>query len=511
MIESFLAILDGLFQRFVVTPISSVIFFDLAFWDNGAPGETKLPIVVVWLSLAALFFTLRFRFVNLRGFRHGVDVVRGRYTRAGETGEISPFQALSAALSATVGLGNIAGVAVAVGVGGPGAVCWMVLAGFLGMSAKFAEVTLAQKYRVQRSDGHVSGGGMHYLHAGLAELGWPRFGKALATVFAVMCIGGSLGGGNMFQSNQSFAQFANVFPALAGTEGAVMFGGFLAFITGLVIIGGIKRIGEVASLLVPVMCGIYLVTGIVILALNAAQLPAAFATILGQAFSPDAAWGGVLGVMMMGFRRAAFSNEAGCGSAPIAHSAAITNEPVRQGMVALLEPFIDTVIVCHMTGLVMVVTGAYANPEAGSGIAATSWAFESVFPFFKYILALTAFLFAYSTMISWSYYGEQCWVHLFGVRSLLTYKLVFLAFTWAGAVFAAQAVLEFGDLMILGMAFPNLIGVVLMSGKVKAMLDDYLARLRAGAFEPVARTSGSAAEKESNSSPERGPTPKPLS
>jgi AGCS family alanine or glycine:cation symporter len=289
----------------------------------------------------------------------------------------------------------------------------------------------------------------------------------------------------MFQSNQSFAQFANVFPAFAGTEGAVAFGGFLAFITGLVIIGGIQRIGEVASGLVPVMCGIYLVTGTLILALHAAELPAAFGTILTQAFTPDAAWGGAAGVMIMGFRRAAFSNEAGCGSAPIAHSAAITNEPVRQGMVALLEPFIDTVIVCHMTGLVIVVTGAYANPAAGTGIAATSWAFASVFPFFEYVLALTAFLFAFSTMISWSYYGEQCWAHLFGVRSLLAYKLVFLAFTWGGAVFAAQAVLDFGDLMILGMAFPNLVGVVLMSGKVKTLMDDYFARLRAGAFEPV--------------------------
>jgi AGCS family alanine or glycine:cation symporter len=309
-----------------------------------------------------------------------------------------------------------------------------------------------------------------------------------------MCIGGSLGGGNMFQANQSFAQFANVFPVLAGTEGAVLFGGFLAFITGLVIIGGIKRIGEVASRLVPIMCGIYLTTGLVILAVHATELPAAFATILGQAFAPDAAWGGALGVMVQGFRRAAFSNEAGCGSAPIAHSAATTNEPVRQGMVALLEPFIDTVIVCHVTGLVIVVTGAYTHPDAAGGIATTSWAFESVFPVFKYVLALAAFLFAFSTMISWSYYGEQCWAHLFGVRSLLTYKLVFLAFTWAGSVFAAQAVLDFGDLMILGMAFPNLIGVFLMSGKVKTLLDDYFARLRAGAFEPVHATAEPRAE-----------------
>jgi AGCS family alanine or glycine:cation symporter len=484
VIHALLTALEGFFERFVVAPISSVIFFDLAFWDNGQPHELQLPIVVVWLSFAALFFTLRFRFVNLRAFRHGIDVLRGRYAERADVGEISPFQALSAAISATVGLGNIAGVAVAVGVGGPGAVFWMVLAGFLGMSSKFAEVTLAQRYRVRRSDGHLSGGGMHYLHMGLAAHGWPRLGKVLATAFAVMCIGGSLGGGNMFQANQSFAQFANVFPAFGGTLGSVAFGGGLAFLTGLVIIGGIKRIGEVASRLVPAMCAIYLVTGFVILALHASELPAAFATIFTQAFSPDAAWGGAIGVMIMGFRRAAFSNEAGCGSAPIAHSAAATSEPVRQGTVALLEPFIDTVIVCHMTGLVMVVTGAYANPEAGSGIAATSWAFESVFPFFKYVLALTAFLFAFSTMISWSYYGEQCTVHLFGVRALLPYKLVFLAFTWAGAVFAAQSVLDFGDLMILGMAFPNLIGVLLLSGQVKAMMDDYFARLRAGAFEP---------------------------
>jgi AGCS family alanine or glycine:cation symporter len=373
----------------------------------------------------------------------------------------------------------------------------MVLAGFLGMSSKFAEVTLAQKYRVRRSDGHFSGGGMHYLASGLSEMGWPRAGKGLAAVFAVMCIGGSLGGGNMFQANQSFAQFANVFPAFAGTEGAVFFGGALSFVAGLVIIGGIRRIGRVAAALVPAMCAIYLATGLTILTLHASEVPAAFGTIIGQAISPDAAWGGFVGVLIMGFRRAAFSNEAGCGSAPIAHSAATSKEPVRQGLVALLEPFIDTVIVCQMTGLVIVLTGAYATPEAGTGIAATSWAFESVFPIFKYVLALAALLFAFSTMISWSYYGEQCWVHLFGLRSLLVYKLIFLSFTWAGAVFTATAVLDFGDLMILGMAFPNLIGVVLMSGKVKAMMDDYFARLRAGEFEPGASAEvGSAGQAE---------------
>jgi AGCS family alanine or glycine:cation symporter len=480
---SLLESLDVLFKAGIVDPISAVIFFDLAFWDNSRPGEIVAPAVVCWLALAALFFTLRFRFVNVRGFRHGTEVVRGLYTRAEDQGEISPFQALSAALSATVGLGNIAGVATAVGLGGPGAVFWMVLAGLLGMSSKFAEVTLAQMYRVTRVDGHVSGGGMHYLAAGLRELGWPRLGRALSVVFAVMCIGGSFGGGNMYQANQSFAQLANVVPAFASSAGAVAFGLLLAVLVGLVIIGGIKRIGDVASVLVPVMCGIYVVAGFAILALHLPELPGAFATIVRGAFSPDAAFGGFVGVLITGFRRAGFSNEAGCGSAPIAHSAATSAEPVRQGLVALLEPFIDTVVVCNMTGLVVVVTGAYAAPAAGNGIAMTSWAFASVFPGFEYVLSLTAFLFAYSTMISWSYYGEQCWAHLFGIRSLLAYKLIFLFFTWAGAVFAAQAVLDFGDLMILGMAFPNLVGVVLMSGKISRALEDYLARLRSGQLQ----------------------------
>ena len=480
---SFLDTADLLFKEWVVDNISAVIFFDLAFWDNGQSGEVVAPAVVCWLAAAACFFTLRFRFVNVRGFRHGTEVVRGLYTRADDKGEISPFQALAAALSATVGLGNIAGVATAIGLGGPGAVFWMVLAGALGMSSKFAEVTLAQMYRVTRVDGHVSGGGMHYLKSGLAELGWPRLGAVLATVFAVMCIGASFGGGNMYQANQSFAQVANVFPAFAGTAGSVAFGLLLAVLVGLVIIGGIKRIGDVASVLVPVMCGIYVAAGFAILALHWSEIPAAFATIVRGAFAPDAAFGGFVGVLIMGFRRASFSNEAGCGSAPIAHSAATSAEPVRQGMVALLEPFIDTVIVCQMTALVVIVTGAHTHPEAGSGIALTSWAFNSVFPGFEYVLSLTAFLFAFSTMISWSYYGEQCWAHLLGVRSLLAYKLVFLLFTIAGAIFTATAVLDFGDLMILGMAFPNLVGVAMLSGKIKAAMDDYFTRLRAGQFQ----------------------------
>lgn len=482
------------FDRWVVAPLDHVIFLDLAFWDDPEAG-IELPFVVVWLILAAVFFTLRFQFVNIRAFRHAVGCLRGRYSQPGDTGEISHFQALSAALSATVGLGNIAGVAVAVGLGGPGAVFWMIVAGFFGMSSKFAECTLGQRYRIVRRDGHVSGGPMHYLRSGLAESGWPRLGAALSLLFAVMCIGGSFGGGNMFQANQSYQQLASVVGFLDGAAGKVAYGLALAFAVGLVIVGGIRRIGEVAGFLVPIMCVLYVGTGLIILAFHAASLGTAIGILVSEAFSPTAVGGGVVGVMIQGFRRAAFSNEAGIGSAPIAHSAASTGEPIREGLVALLEPFVDTLIVCTTTGLVLVVTGAYQHPEA-QGIAMTSLAFASVFPWFPVVLAVTAVLFAYSTMISWSYYGEQCWAYLFGIRSIGAYKVVFLFFTWLGAVFPLATVIEFSDLVLLGMAFPNLVGVLWLSGKVKRDLDDYLARLRAGAFErdatPAAARSASA-------------------
>ena len=480
--DGLLATLDAAFGQYIVEPIGSVLFADIVFWDNGQPGEIQLPIVVLWLVLGALFFTLRFQFVNLRSFRHAIDCVRGRYTGPDEPGEISHFQALSAALSATVGLGNIAGVAFAVGIGGPGAIFWMVLAGFLGMSSKFAECTLAQRYRVQRPDGHISGGPMHYLKDGLAEIGLPRLGKVLSVVFAFMCIGGSFGGGNMFQSNQSYALAAVELPILSGTVGAAVFGVVLAALVGLVIVGGIRRIGEVAGVLVPTMCIVYVSCGLMILLWHADSLGHGFEVIFEGAFSFEAGLGGFVGVLIQGFRRAAFSNEAGCGSAAIAHSAAATNQPVREGIVALLEPFIDTIVVCTTTGLVIVVTGAYDNPAAGEGIRMTAYAFGTVFPWFPTVLSITAILFAFSTMISWSYYGEQCWATLFGLRSILLYKLIFLLFVFCGAVFDAGAVLDFGDYMILGMAFPNILGVVLLSGIVRSDLDQYLRSLKAGEF-----------------------------
>ena len=439
-------------------------------------------VLIPLLVGTGVLLTVRLRGLQFRQLGPSLSFAFLRRREAGGEGDISHFQALSAALSATVGLGNIAGVAFAVGIGGPGAVFWMILAGFLGMSSKFAECTLGQRYRITRADGHVSGGAMHYLKDGLAELGLARLGAVLAPLFALMCIGGSFGGGNMYQSNQAYAQVASVLPFLDNTLGAIAFGLLLAFFVGLVIIGGIKRIGEVAAALVPFMCTLYVLCGLWILLTHAGSLGDGLATIVTSAFSWQAGAGGFVGVLIQGFRRAAFSNEAGTGSAAIAHSAARTEEPVREGMVALLEPFVDTVIVCAMTGLVLVVTGAYADPNAGEGIKMTSSAFATVFPWFPRVLSVIAVLFAFSTMISWSYYGEQCWVKLFGIGSLLLYKAIFLVFTWTGALFQAKAVVDFGDMMILGMAFPNLVGVVLLSGKVKADLDTYWRKLQAGEF-----------------------------
>ncbi len=481
--QSLFSVAEATFAQWVVDPVSRAIFFDLAFWDDASGDALQIPAVVAWLVLGAVFFTLRFQFVNVRGFRHGLDCVRGHYGEEGDDGEISHFQALSAALSATVGLGNIAGVAFAVGIGGPGAVFWMIVGGVLGMSSKFAECTLAQRYRTIDARGHVTGGPMIYLREGLAERGLGGLGRILSVVFSVMCIGASFGGGNMFQSNQAYTLIEQEIPLLATNGGMIGFGLVLVVLVALVIIGGIRRIGEVAAILVPSMCVLYMVCGLLILIMNAHAVPAGLALIVGSAFDLEAGLGGFVGTLIQGFRRAGFSNEAGVGSAAIAHSAARTEEPIREGMVALLEPFIDTVLVCTTTALVIVVTGTWNDPEAGSGIAMTASAFATVFPWFPKLLTVVAVLFAFSTMISWSYYGERSWKHLFGEHSILAYQVVFLAFTFAGVVFRnATVVLDFGDLMILGMAFPNIAGVVLLSPIVKADLDHYLARLSAGEF-----------------------------
>ncbi len=467
----------------LVRALSAVFFWDVMFWDP----EHTLPLVVLWLVAGAVFFTLKMRFINFRGFKHAVNVTRGKYSNPADAGEVSHFQALTTALSATVGLGNIAGVAIAVSVGGPGATFWMIVAGLLGMTAKFTEVTLGQQFREFRPDGRLMGGAMQYLSKGLAELGWARLGRVLAVLFAILCIGGSFGGGNAFQVNQSLNALSETFPVLRQVPWAYGLG--MSVLVGIVIIGGIRRIATVADKVVPFMAIIYVGAALFILIDNTSRIPWAFGEIIKGAFTPEAGFGGFIGVLVTGFRRAAFSNEAGSGSAAIAHSAAKTPYPVREGIVALLEPFIDTVVICTMTALVIVVTGAYLNPEyeslraAANGAGLTSRAMGEHISWFPYILAVAVMLFAYSTMISWSYYGERCWAWLFGDRTSRIYQVLFIINVFLGSIVTSQNVLDFGDLMILGMAFPNLIGVYMLSGRVKRELEEYWGRYTRGEFK----------------------------
>ena len=472
-------------------PIATVMFWDVMFWDNNQEDNRSFPFVVLWLVLGAIFFTFKMGFVNIRGFWHGVRLVRGKYSSKEDAGhgEVSHFQALSSALSATVGLGNIAGVAIAVGTGGPGAIFWLIVAGFLGMSSKFTECTLGQAYKQTREDGRVMGGAMYYLSNGLSDLKMPTLGKVLAAMFCVLCIGGSFGGGNSFQVNQSLNAVQATVPFFA--ENPAIYGVIMTVAVGIVILGGITRIASVAEKIVPTMCGVYVLACLYIILSHASAIPEAIGLIVEGAFNADSMYGGFLGVLVIGFKRAAFSNEAGVGSAAIAHSAARTKIPVREGFVSLLEPFIDTIVVCTMTGLVIVMTGAYDMDKYGDlirtnkGAALTSAAFESVIPWFPYLLSAAVILFAFSTMISWSYYGERCSCYLFGDKATLPYRFLFLGMTFLGSVITSTNVLDLSDLMILGMAFPNILGVVLLSGKVKGWLDDYMRRLSSGEFQPI--------------------------
>ena len=455
--------------------ITSVVFYAVNF---GAADTTAMPLVIIFLLLAATFFTLYFKFVNIRGFRTSVETVKGTYSKIEDEGEVSHFQALTAALSGTVGLGNIAGVAVAISLGGPGATFWMIVAGFLGMSSKFVECTLGVKYRDVGPDGTVYGGPMYYLSKGLKARNLAGLGKVLAVFFAIMCIGGSFGGGNMFQANQAAQQFNNLVGATSGNAG-FLFGLVIAVFVALVIIGGIKRIGRVTEKIVPFMVGIYLLAAIIILVVNYAGIPSAFGKIFTQAFTPMGITGGFVGVLIQGFRRAAFSNEAGIGSAAIAHSAVRTNYPASEGYVAQMGPFIDTVVICTMTALVIIVTGTY-DSTTGDGVALTSQAFQTVLPWFPYVLTVAVILFAFSTMISWSYYGLQAWMYLFGRSKVadLTYKLLFCTFVVIGASASLQNVIDFSDAMIFAMAVPNLIGLFLLTPVVKEEMKRYLNAIR---------------------------------
>ena len=448
-----------------------------------------IPFVVIWLLFGGIFFTIRMSFINIRGFWHAIRLTSGAYDSKDEKeqGEVSHFQALCAALSATVGLGNIAGVAIAIGSGGPGAVVWMVLIGLFGMTTKFTECTLGQMYRKEDKEGHVSGGPMHYLKDGLSKMGLAPLGYLLAFLFSILCIGASFGGGNAFQINQSLGAIRGDVTFLDNYPW--VYGLIMVIMVGLVIVGGIKSIGRVAGAIVPFMCLAYVITALYIIGANSEKIGPAFSAIFANAWNPEAAFGGFLGVLVIGIKRAVFSNEAGTGSASIAHSAAKTDIPVREGTVALLEPFIDTVVVCTMTALVIIITGVANDPEnleliySDKGAALTANAFGSEVSWFRWILYMAVVLFAFSTCISWSYYGERCWTHWFGVKSSMIYKILFLLFTFIGSVVGAANIKDFSDLLILGLALPNVLGVLILSGSVRKELDEYWTRLQSGEFK----------------------------
>jgi len=447
----------------------------------------QIPFVLVWLIVAATFFTFYFNFINLRALKHGFELVRGDYHDPEAAGEVTHFQALATALSGTVGLGNIAGVAVAVSLGGPGATFWMILAGFLGMSSKFTECTLGVKYRDELPDGTVSGGPMYYLTKGLAEKGanFAKLGKVLAVMFAIFCVGGSFGGGNMFQANQSFAQLVNVTGGETSwlADKGWLFGLIVATLVGLVIMGGIKGIARVTSKIVPFMAVTYVTAGLVIIFMHYSMIPSAFVAIFDGAFTAEGISGGVIGVLFQGFKRAAFSNEAGVGSAAIAHSAVQTKRPITEGFVALYEPFIDTIVVCTITALVIIITGTWdPSVDPSAGVQLTSSAFESVFSWFPWVLTLAVILFAFSTMISWSYYGLKAWTFLFGENRFTdsTYKLLYLFFVVVGSSMQLGSVIDFSDAMIFAMAFPNLLGCYFLLPVVKKELNEYWADYKSG-------------------------------
>ncbi len=483
------------------------IFYQIPFSEN-----VQIYWVLFPLILGATYFTFYFNFINIKGFFTSINIVRGKYDDidhhesmhvAGDPhpdgdkietiaiedheGEVTHFQALTAALSATVGLGNIAGVAIAVSIGGAGATFWMIVAGFLGMASKFVECTLGVKYRDIAADGTVYGGPMYYLTKGLKEKGLGKLGKILAVVFAVFVIGGSFGGGNMFQVNQAFQLVENI----TGGEASFLhgkgwlFGLVMAVFVGIVIIGGIKKIAKVTDKIVPFMVVIYVAASLFVIFANYDMIGSAFMQIFDGAFSPEGVAGGAVGVLVQGFRRAAFSNEAGVGSASIAHSAVKTKYPASEGMVALLEPFIDTVVVCTMTALVLIITGNVTAANAGlndaQAILLTSGAFESAISWFPYVLTVAVVLFAFSTMISWSYYGFQGWSYLFGRTKKMeyAYKLLFCVFVVIGAAASLGSVIGFSDAMIFAMMVPNMVGIVLLAPKVKAELNKYLAAIKA--------------------------------
>lgn len=449
--------------RVVTDLIAAVLFFDIG----------GFPFIVLWLAVAAVFFTVYLKGVNFRLFRHGIDVARGKFNKPGEAGEVSCFQALMSALAATVGLGSIAGISVGIAIGGPGAVFWIVAAGLLGMATKFAEVTLSMCYRKIDADGKVFGGPFQYIEHGLQDIGKAAWGRPLALLFAVFCLGGALGGGNMFQSNQAVKIMTQTFAPLADL-GWLLALGFAGFVF-VVLIGSIKRIAKVADVIVPMKGFLYLACAVVIVGANIEKLPEALSLIVTNAFTGAAATGGFIGMISIAFKRASFANEAGLGSAPIAHATGRTVEPVREGAIALLEPFFAACIAL-LTGLIVVVTGVWEGATAEQGVMIASKAFETVAPWFPMLLAANVLVFAYSTTVGWSYYGEIAWSYLFGRKAIRLYYFVFCLCTFLGGVVNFGVVLDFSDLLILGMSFPNLIVVYLLRHRIKNEMNAYIGK-----------------------------------
>ena len=488
------AAINSLFRP-VAEALTSLVFFDVT-----VAGAT-FPLIVGWLVLAGIVFTVVFRGIQIRGFGHGLALALGRYDRADDPGEVTHFQALATAVSGTVGLGNIAGVAVAVTLGGAGATFWMIVAGLLGMCTKFVECTLGVKYRETHEDGTVSGGPFRYLPVAFARLKVPFLAKALTGLFAVSIFSFGIAGGNMFQANQAFAQFRNVTGGVDGPLGgdgaALGFGIALAILVGVVILGGISSIGRVTSKLVPAMALIYVAACLTVIASKASELPTAIGNIIGGAFSPEGVAGGAVGVLIIGLQRAAFSNEAGVGSAAIAHSAAKTRHPVSEGFVALLEPFIDSVVVCTLTALTIVIArpdswlaaravAAATGETSVDGVVLTSDALVTVLPWFDIVLAIAVALFAFSTLITWSYYSLKAWTHLFGRTPAKEniFKVIYCLFTVVGSVLSFNQVLGMADALLFTCALVNILGLYLLAPVVLQELRNYTAARKSGEVAP---------------------------
>ena len=460
----------------VLDKIADIIFFPINFFGN------SVPLIIFWILIAGIFFTIYFKGISVWGFKHAIEVVSKPAEKSGNgSGEVSSFQALATALSGTIGIGSIAGVAISISIGGPGAAFWIFFGALLGMSIKFVEATLAVKYRRFNEDGSISGGPMHYIAHGLTRMKLRWLGQPLSVIFAMLCIGDGITGGNMIQINQSAHQFIFI----TGGEnsflhgGAWIFGLIIAILIGLVTMGGIKSIAKVTTVLVPTMCAIYIISGIIVILANIVHIPSALALILKEAFHPTAVAGGVFGTIIIGLRRSVQSNEAGTGAAAIVYATAQTKEPVSQGFVALLETFL-TGVLCLFTSFAIVFSGVLDNAKIGeiSGIELASNAFESVLPFFPYILSMVAILFAISTLISWAYYGQKAWTFLFGEgkKRVITFNLIYCLFIVIGSAMNVKSIIEITDAMMIAMCIPNVIALYILCPEIKNDLIDYVKR-----------------------------------